>query len=111
MREMSDSWDNLKSKARKQFTEVKREQRRTSEGPPPKPQDPLNDKVVTVIGDEINPLGNPFDDDAEFNNEIEGKWSRSSGVGGKLGLGGGGRSHEAPPWLARREKLFKMWSL
>ena len=43
----------------------------------PKPQDSLNDNVVSVICDEINLLVNPFDDDTEFNNEMEGKWSRS----------------------------------
>ena len=77
VKQLKKCWDNLKSKAKKQVAEAKRVHRRTGGGTPPKAADPISDIVVSVTSDEINPLENAFDDDAEYNNEVEGKWYRT----------------------------------
>ena len=51
--------------------------RLTGGGTPPKAADPISDVVVSAISDEINPLENAFDDNAEYNNEVEDKWCRT----------------------------------
>ena len=77
VKQLKKCWDNLKSKAKKQVAEAKRVHRRTGGGTPPKAADPISDIVVSVTSDEINPLENAFDDDAEYNNEVEGKLYRT----------------------------------
>ena len=74
---MKKCCDNLKSKAKKQVAEAKREHRRTGGGTPPKAADAISDVVVSVISDEINPIENAFDDDDQYNNEVEGKRLRT----------------------------------
>lgn len=51
-------------RAKKNVAEGKREAFKTGDGVPPAEVPPDSEKVITLLGDNINDIGNPFDCDA-----------------------------------------------
>ena len=49
--EVKDKWKNLHSTAKKEFSEFKRESRKTGEGPPPKPPSVSSKEIIEVFED------------------------------------------------------------
>lgn len=56
-------WKNLKAKAKKDAAEERRGKFQTGGGPPPITTDPLSQKIIDMIPQQISPLPNPYDDD------------------------------------------------
>ncbi|XP_050706450.1 uncharacterized protein LOC126991828 [Eriocheir sinensis] len=57
-------WERLKVKAKKSKADLKREVFKTGGGAPPPDMTSDCEQVLTLLGDDINDIGNPYDDDA-----------------------------------------------
>ncbi|XP_050724432.1 uncharacterized protein LOC127002480 isoform X2 [Eriocheir sinensis] len=57
-------WERLKVKAKKSKADFKREVFKTGGGAPPPDMTSDCEQVLTLLGDDINDIGNPYDDDA-----------------------------------------------
>ncbi|XP_050704966.1 uncharacterized protein LOC126990388 isoform X2 [Eriocheir sinensis] len=57
-------WEQLKVKAKKSKADLKREVFKTGGGAPPPDMTSDCEQVLTLLGDDINDIGNPYDDDA-----------------------------------------------
>ena len=57
-------WKNLKAKAKKDASAERRETFLTGGGPPPGTMDPLSQKIIDMMPQQIKPLANVYDDDA-----------------------------------------------
>ena len=49
--EVKDKWKNLHSTAKKEFSEFKRESKKTGGGPPPKPPSVSSKEIIEVFED------------------------------------------------------------
>ena len=62
-RQLKKCWENIKSRAKKQFAKEKRESKLTGGGPSSSKQDDEAAAVSSIIPTQIDSLNNPFDDD------------------------------------------------
>ncbi|XP_045101889.1 uncharacterized protein LOC123498640 [Portunus trituberculatus] len=57
-------WERLKVKAKHEDALMKRELKRTGDGPPPAAVSNESDQVLAILGSDIEDIGNPYDLDA-----------------------------------------------
>ncbi len=85
-KQLKDAWKNMKSRLKAQAAAVKRDVRATGGGSSQTTGlDPISEKVLAMVPEQIYSLHNPYDDDATFHEEqVMYPWKLTRGLTNRL---------------------------